>query len=83
MATDLDLKKLTRDIARSPADAARVMAVVTPVIREMATERGLKPTEEQLRLVAQSLAPKLASAAWPDSAATSFEIPVAPPNNLP
>lgn len=83
MATDLDLKRLTRDIAQSPVEAARVMAVVTPVLRDLATERGLEPTEEQLRLVAQSLAPKLASAAWPDSAATSFEIPVAPPDNLP
>lgn len=83
MATDLDLKKLTRQIARSPVDAGRLMNVVMPVLRELATERGLEPTEEQLRLVAQSLAPKLASAAWPDSSATSFEIPIARPDNLP
>lgn len=83
MVTDFDLETLTRIVARSQFESSRVMAAVTTVLEEIAKEQEMEPTQEQIRQVAQSLSPKLAQTAWPDSTSTSFEIPVRRPDNLP
>ncbi len=83
VATDFDLQTLVRLVSRSQFESSRVMDAVTAVLREVAAENGLQPTDEQLRQVAQSLSPKLAQTAWPDSTSTSFEIPVRMTDTLP
>jgi hypothetical protein len=83
MATDFDLQTLIRIVARSQFESSRVMGAITAVLREIAVENGLQPTDEQIRQVAQSLSPNLAKTAWPDSTSTSFEIPVRKIDDLP
>lgn len=79
MATDEELRRLINSIANGPLEAARIMDSVLAAIQRIADESGIDPDSGQLRQVAQSLVPKLAKSAWPDSASTSFEIPIPRP----